>query len=187
MRHPVISRVQIILLLCAFSALSVALAQPLGGAFSLTDDQGNEFRLQQLQGKIVLLFFGYTSCPDVCPRELGIMAQVLQRFRHQQSAVHGVFVTVDPQRDNIKKLHQYVSFFSDNLTGLTGTPDQINAVAEQYSVYYKVDRDAAGKVSVEHTSQLYIIDQYGKLQAIVPFGLGVGHITNLIGGLLQAQ
>jgi protein SCO1/2 len=187
MRHPIISRSQIIFLLCAFSLLPVALAHQLGGAFSLTDERGDAFHLQQMQGRIVLLFFGYTSCPDICPRELDIMAQVLRRFNHQKHAVQGVFVTVDPQRDSVEKLHQYVSYFNDNLIGLTGAPPQIKAVADQYGVYYKVTRDAAGKVSVEHSSQLFIIDRHGKLQAIVPFGLGVEHISNLISGMLQAE
>ena len=156
MCRQIIDRTQIVLLFCAVLLLPAAFAHQLGGAFSLTDDRGDAFHLQQTQGKIVLLFFGYTSCPDICPRELGIMAQVLRRFNHQKRAVQGLFVTVDPQRDSAEKLHQYVQFFGENLTGLTGAPHQIKAVADQYGVYYKVTQDAAGKVSVEHSSQLFI-------------------------------
>ena len=174
-------------LLCALLTIPLAQANSPGGDFSLTDDNGQTFQLEQLRGHIVLLFFGYTSCPDVCPRELGVMARVLRRFNHQGKPVQGVFVSIDPARDSVEKLHQYVSFFGDNLTGLTGAPQQISKVAAQYGVRYRVSTDKAGKISVEHSSQLFIIDRNGKLQAIVPFGLDAGHVANVIDGLLQSR
>jgi len=133
----------------------------------------------------VLLFFGYTSCPDVCPTELSMIARVLARFERQQSPVQGVFVSVDTQRDNRQKLRQYVGYFSRHLIGLSGSQAQIRAVADQYGVQYRISRDDKGRIEVEHSSQLYVIDPHGHLAAIVPYGLGAYHVERLVTELLQ--
>jgi cytochrome c peroxidase len=103
-----------------------------GGDFTLTDHHGKSFNLTQLRGKIVLIFFGYTHCPDVCPTELARMAQLLKQLGDDADKVQGLFISVDPERDTPAILSQYVPYFHTSLIGLTGSQDQVQAVADAY-------------------------------------------------------
>jgi cytochrome oxidase Cu insertion factor (SCO1/SenC/PrrC family) len=156
-----------------------------GGDFSLIDQDQHEFKLQQLRGDVVLLFFGYTSCPDVCPSELGTLAQVIRKFGTNDSQVKALFVSVDPERDTPQKLKQYTHYFSSQLIGLTGTREQIDKVAQLYQSKYKITRDNNEIISVDHSSNLYVIDQQGQINTIVPFGMGAAHIINIVQNLLN--
>jgi cytochrome oxidase Cu insertion factor (SCO1/SenC/PrrC family) len=156
-----------------------------GGDFSLIDQDRHEFQLDQLRGKVVLLFFGYTSCPDVCPAVLGTLAKVLREFESDESLVKAVFISVDPQRDSPERLKEYTRYFSSQLLGLTGSRDQIDKVAKQYRVKYKISEDANMLVSVDHSSNLYVLDKQGEVNTIIPFGMGAGHIINVVQRLLD--
>lgn len=156
-----------------------------GGDFTLTDQYGRNFRLQQLQGKVVLLFFGYTYCPDICPTELSNLVAVLDALENRASDVRGVFVSLDPERDTVDVLRSYTRYFSDELIGLTGSQEQIAAVARQYRVKYSRHQTADGRYSLDHTANLYVIDQTGRLAALVPYGLPPEHVLELVRDLLD--
>ncbi len=190
-----------VLLLCILTGLSVAQAgegqasevqtgsrQPgnrLGGNFSLTDHDNQPFELSQLKGSVVLMFFGYATCPDVCPAELGKMSQILKTFESRGDNVEGLFITVDPARDSPQILKDYTSYFSKQLTGLTGTRQQINKVARQYRVKYQIIQNETDRIIVDHSSTLYVIDKNGDLETMIPFGMSVPHIVNVVEWLIK--
>jgi len=158
-----------------------------GGDFSLTDHNNQKFQLQQLRGNVVLLFFGYTSCPDVCPLELGKIAQVLTVFEEKNDPVKGLFITVDPDRDTPLKLKQYTSFFNKQLQGLTGSREQIDQVVKQYRVNYRISENEKNHIVVDHSSNLYVIDKKGELNTIIPFGMGLNHVMRVVESLLNKK
>jgi len=135
--------------------------------FQLTDQDGRPARLSDYRGKVVLLEFGFTNCPNVCPMSLGnlaILNQALQPGERQKVQV--LFVTVDPQRDIPATLKEYMPFFDPSFRGLTGSPDQIAQVAKQYGVYYR-RLPIAGKpdgYTMDHSAYLYVIDPGGRLR-----------------------
>jgi cytochrome oxidase Cu insertion factor (SCO1/SenC/PrrC family) len=177
---------------CALLALSttIALLPASAGSdeidFSLTDHDGRTFRLQDLRGKVVLVFFGYTHCPDVCPIELQHMATALQSLGRDTSAARGLFITVDPEHDTPEVLAKYVSYFDSALVGLTGTPQQIEAVAQLFRVVYQKNSRSSSEYTMDHTANLFVIDKNGRLSAIVPFGFPAAHIENLLREMIAA-
>jgi cytochrome oxidase Cu insertion factor (SCO1/SenC/PrrC family) len=134
-----------------------------GGPFSLTDDTGKRVTDKDYRGRYMLVFFGYTSCPDICPAGLQLMAAVLENLGPKADRVAPIFISVDPERDTSQKLAGYVKNFSPRLVGLTGTPEEIAAVTKAYKVYYKkVPNDAApGDYGMDHTSIIYLMDPDG--------------------------
>lgn len=171
-----------------FCLLSVAVAaastEELGGEFSLTDHNNTTFELQQLQGKLVLLFFGYTYCPDICPTELANLAAVFDGLKGQADRVQGVFISLDPKRDTPEVLHDYVGYFSKGVLGLTGSEDEVAQVASQYRVKYQRHEKRGGGYSIDHSADLYVINRNGQLAAVVPYGMPPEHLLNLLRGLL---
>ncbi|MEW8509035.1 MAG: SCO family protein [Candidatus Thiodiazotropha sp.] len=142
----------------------------LGGDFSLQSSQG-EFSLRDLRGKVVLLYFGYTQCPDVCPTSLAVLAQAFKELSDTElEKVQGVFVSVDPDRDSFKILDEYVGYFHPNLVGVTGSESELAKVARRYGVKYnKVDLDdSAIGYAVDHSSITYLITPQGELRFIFP-------------------
>ncbi len=154
--------------------------------FSLTDHHGKTFRLQDQRGKIVLVFFGYTLCPDVCPIEVQHMSTALKRLGQDSTRVRGLFVTVDPDHDTPEVLAQYVSYFDNALVGLTGTRQQIAEVAKMFRVVYQKNSRSSNQYTMDHTANLFVIDQNGKLSTIVPFGFPAAHIENLLRDMIAA-
>lgn len=185
----VMNRVVVVISLFAFMLLNVwstaVAGNELGGDFSLTDHDNRPFELQQLRGKVVLVFFGYTSCPDVCPTELGRMAKILRAFEDKSDDVQGLFVTVDPDRDSPQILKEYTAYFSKKLQGLTGSREQIDKVAKLYRVNYRIDINENNRIIVDHSSNLYVIGKQGELNTIIPFGMGVDHIVSVVQWLLD--
>ncbi|KEA62846.1 Cytochrome oxidase biogenesis protein Sco1/SenC/PrrC, putative copper metallochaperone [Marinobacterium lacunae] len=142
-----------------------ASGQQLGGDFTLTSEEG-PVSLSDYKGKVVVLYIGYASCPDVCPTALAVLSQALRNLSPEQSEqVQGIFISVDPERDTPEKLAQYARFFSDRMTGVTGSREQIDAVVRQYGAFYRmVDmKDSALGYAVDHSSRLYLIDRHGAL------------------------
>ncbi|MES9925299.1 MAG: SCO family protein [Candidatus Thiodiazotropha endolucinida] len=141
-----------------------------GGDFVLYSSQG-KVSLKQFRGKVVLLYFGYTKCPDVCPTSLAIIAQALNELSEDElKSVHGVFVSVDPKRDDVQALHEYVSHFHPNLVGVTGSEKDLAEVAKRYGAQYEevaLEGSNFG-YAVNHSSVTYLITPEGDLRFMFP-------------------
>ena len=142
----------------------------IGGPFSLVDDSGHPVSDTDFRGRFLLIFFGYTYCPDVCPTALQPMAGALQRLGPAGERVQPLFITVDPERDTVGHLHDYVALFPPRLVGLTGTPGQIAATARAYRVFYRRVATADGGYSMDHSGLTYLIGPDGRF--LTAFGPG---------------
>ncbi len=134
----------------------------IGGPFILTDQNGRRVGDTDFRGKLMLVYFGYTFCPDVCPTTLLDMSQAMDALGKDAGQVQPIFITVDPARDTADALKQYLVNFHPGMLGLTGTAQEIQAVAKSYRVYYA---NAAGKERdylVDHTSIVYLMDRQGR-------------------------
>ena len=145
---------------------SAGMATPavsIGGPFTLTDHTGREVTDESFRGKYLLVFFGFTACPDVCPAGLLTAAQVMEQLGPSSSKVQPLFITVDPERDRPEQMAQYVAQFDSRLVGLTGTPEQIRDVAARYRVYYAKQKPKDDDFYlVDHTAFFYLMDPNGK-------------------------
>ncbi len=138
--------------------------------FELTDQNGQRFRLSDQQGDIVLLFFGYTHCPDVCPVTLSHFQYIQEQLGDGASEVRFVFVTVDPERDNPERLKTYLSVFNAGITGLTESRVNLEPVWKAYGVYQaKQELGSAAGYLVDHTARTYLIDRQGNWRLTYPF------------------
>ncbi|MCU7848198.1 MAG: SCO family protein [Candidatus Thiodiazotropha sp. (ex Lucinoma kastoroae)] len=164
-----------------------AKAAEMGGDFSLLDQDGSPFQLQQLRGKVVLLFFGYTYCPDVCPTELSNISAVLSGLEHQADQVQGLFITLDAERDKPKVLKDYTGFFNKDLIGLTGSQADIDQVAAQYRVKFQKHITGKDHYSIDHSANLYVIDRNGQLATVVPYGFPPEHVLDVVQHLLDGK
>lgn len=139
--------------------------------FELTDVDGNNFKLSDLDGQVVIMFFGYTSCPDVCPVTLSDFLQIRKQLGREEERVSFVFVTVDPERDNAERLKKYLTNFDPEIIGLTGEREELEPVWSSYGVYQ--ERADAGNDEfylVDHSSRIYVIDPDGNLSLTYTFG-----------------
>lgn len=140
---------------------------------ALADTAGTAFRLSSLRGKIVLLFFGYTFCPDVCPGTLKDMQDVFENLGEAAEEVRFVFITVDPDRDDPARLRSYLDRFDPRFIGLTGSGAELAEVYEDYSVNVVRSPGAgAAGYDFEHAPRIYVIDRAGQLVETFPYGLG---------------
>lgn len=139
-------------------------AAPTGGDFTLQSADG-PVSLKDFRGKVVLLYFGYTYCPDICPTELASVAAVLNLLTAEEAGrVQVLFVSVDPERDTPAHLKEYAAFFHPGIRGMTGSPAEVAAVARQYGVFYaRQAADTAGGYVVDHSSELYLVAPDGRL------------------------
>ena len=141
-----------------------SLLPAIGGPFTLVDQTGKTVNNEDLQGRLLLVYFGYTFCPDVCPTSLTAMAEALDILGAGADDVTPVFITVDPQRDTPEQLAMYAQHFHPRLVALTGSPEQIAKVAKAYRVYYaKAGEDGvdADDYLMDHTSITYLMDRDG--------------------------
>ncbi len=154
--------------------------------FQLTDHNGQPRTLKDFSGKIVVLFFGYTQCPDVCPTTLSELAEVKKLLGKDGDRLQGLFVTVDPERDTPEMLKAYMANFDPTFVALVPTPTQLPALAKDYKVYYK---KAEGKTptsySMDHSAGSYIYDTQGKLRLYTRYGSGPAALVSDIQLLLQ--
>jgi protein SCO1/2 len=156
--------------------------------FTLADYAGDSFQLGQQRGKLVLLFFGYTSCPDVCPTTLATFKQLDERLGAQAADVEVVFVTVDPARDTPAKLGEYLALFSPDFIGLTDDPAALGAVYQDYGVYVeKQDTGDPNNYEVAHTSSVFVIDPNGDLRLTFPYGMSVADMAADVQQLLKEK
>ena len=144
-------------------------AAAIGGPFTLEDGAGKTVTDLNFRGKYMLVYFGYTFCPDVCPTTLNDVAQALDKLGPRQDRIQPLFITVDPARDTPAVVQQYAAAFSPRLIGLTGTPDQVAAVAREYRVYYAPHKTGPnpGDYTMDHSSILYLMDPSGQFVGIV--------------------
>jgi protein SCO1/2 len=137
--------------------------------FSVRGSDGAPLTLSRYRGKVVLLGFGYTSCPNVCPVTLAVLAQAHQKLGPLASQVQVIYLTVDPERDNAERLKQYLAAFDPTFVGGTGTAAQMAAVRTSYGV--TAEKHGTGSdYAVAHSSFVYLITRDGKLRALMPFG-----------------
>lgn len=163
----------------AFSALSSVIAQSIGfvGAditgthfgkgLTAVDELGQETSFERFKGKVVLVFFGYTQCPDVCPTALAEMASLLTQLTPEEAKqVEVVVVSIDPERDNPETLKAYLEAFDENFKGMTGTPEQVDKIARSFRAYYKKVAYTSGTYAMEHSSSIYALDKQGESRII---------------------
>jgi protein SCO1/2 len=153
--------------------------------FTLHDQDGKIFRLKDHRGEIILLFFGYTSCPDVCPTTLSKLARVYKLLGAMGKKVLTVFVTIDPVRDTAPKLKEYLQYFNINAVGLSGTKQEIGTVIDAYkATYEKVDtHSSALGYMFDHTDYLYAINAQGKTSYLFHPDDKAEDMANIIKGL----
>ncbi|HEX8256744.1 MAG TPA: SCO family protein, partial [Allosphingosinicella sp.] len=149
----------------------------IGGPFTLTDQNGRQASDTDFAGKYRLVYFGFTYCPDVCPVDLQSIGQGLRRLEKSDpglaAKVQPIFITVDPERDTPPVMKQYVAAFHPRLIGLTGSPQEIAAVAKQFGVYHmKGEVESAGGYSVDHQRTALLFGPEGEPIAIVPHDQG---------------
>ena len=140
---------------------------------ALTDHNGQARTLKDFAGKVVVLFFGYTQCPDVCPTTMTELAEVKRLLGAQGEQVQGVFVSLDPERDTPEVLKAYMANFDPSFVALTGNADQLAAVAKDYKVYYKkVEGKTPTSYTLDHSAASYIYDPQGRLRLYARYGAG---------------
>ena len=157
---------------------------PIGGPFTLTDQDGKTVTDADYRGKYLLIYFGYTYCPDVCPTELGTMARAMDLLGRQADKVQPMFISVDPERDTVAHLKDYVGLFHPNLVGLTGTPEQVKAAAKAYRVYYAKAPQEGGKPGdylMDHSSFLYLMGPDGRFLGVYPAGTTADRVAQDLG------
>jgi len=145
--------------------------EPVGGPFDLIDHTGRRRTDADFRGKLVVIYFGYTHCPDVCPTTLSDIAQALDQLGPVASQIQPLFVTVDPERDDPATMRDYTQAFGTRILGLTGSPAQIAAIAKAYHVYYAKHPEGAG-YSMDHSAIVYVMR---------PDGTPAGFLTPDIG------
>jgi protein SCO1/2 len=170
-----------------FRGTTYAEPYPVAGDFELTRFDGTRFKLSELRGKAVLLFFGYTSCPDVCPTTLAELNRALAELGpNQADQVQVVFVTVDPERDDATRVQDYVNHFNGGFIGLSGTEPDLAPVWNQYGIFREIEEgsSAAGYI-VNHTARVTLIDKEGNLRASFAFETPVEDIVHDLNLILQ--
>jgi len=190
----------ILLLILAAFGLTLVLAKPpafRGTSYSepfppapeiaLSKADGSEFQLSDQRGKIVLLFFGYTSCPDICPTTLAEMKQVMDKLDDDIAKnVQVVFVSVDPDRDTPEKIQAYVEHFYPTFLGLSGSMEQLQPIWQDYSITREtVENGSAFGVIINHTARLFLVDPQGNLRLSFGYGTPVEDIVHDIKILLE--
>ncbi|MBZ4210872.1 MAG: SCO family protein, partial [Rhodoferax sp.] len=141
--------------------------------FALTDHNGQPRSLKDFAGKVVVMFFGYTQCPDVCPTSMLELVEVKKLLGKQGERVQGLFVTVDPARDTPEVLKAYMENFDPSLLALYTTSEKLQALAKDYKVYYKkVEGPTPTSYSMDHSAGSYVYDPQGKLRLYTRYGSG---------------
>ena len=164
---------------------TVPAPETIGGPFRLIDGAGHSVSDADFHGKFMLVYFGYTFCPDVCPTTLNQVALAMDRLGARAGRVQPLFITVDPQRDTPDVIGRYVAAFGPRLIGLTGMPDAIAAVVREYRVYAGTPQAAEGGYTVDHSSILYLMGPDGRFVAAIPAAASGEAIAAAIAGHLS--
>ena len=157
-----------------------------GGPFTLTDQAGHERTDRDFRGRLMLVYFGFTYCPDVCPTDLQAIGLALDKLGRDGDQVQPIFITVDPERDTATHLADYVPLFHPRLIGLTGSAEAIRKVADAYKVYYARVALDAGDYTVDHTAYIYLMDRDGNYLGFFPPGTSADRMVEIIRPRLAA-
>ncbi|MEW6285560.1 MAG: SCO family protein [Chloroflexota bacterium] len=172
----------------SFRGTTYAEPYPPAPDFVLLREDGSTFRLSGMQGKVVLLFFGYTSCPDVCPTTLAELNQAMKQLGEEAEKVQVVFVSVDPQRDTPERVQEYVNHFNPNFIGLSGTETALNKIWKDYGVFREiVEGTSALGYIVNHTARVTLIDTDGNLRISFSFETPVEDIVHDLKLILKEE
>jgi protein SCO1/2 len=157
--------------------------------FQLTNPEGQTVTAADSSGNVRLLYFGFTSCPDVCPTTLAKLEQAIRQLPEQaQDDITTLFVSVDPERDNPERLASYVAFFGENIVGLTGDEATLRQLSKRYRTTFGYDEpDAKGNYNVSHSSAVYIFDKTGKARLLLRPDLSAEQVGADLARLVQAQ
>ncbi|MGA7073098.1 SCO family protein [Bradyrhizobium sp.] len=158
-----------------------------GGPFTLTDQNGHRRSDSEFRGKLMIIYFGYTFCPDVCPADLMAITQALDALGPAAGGIQPIFITVDPERDT-KLLAEYVSAFHKSLIGLTGSPEEIRKVANAYKAFYvKVPGTRGGEYAIDHAGVIYLMGRGGEYLGFMPPQTGPRKLTEVLRQYLSAK
>ena len=150
-------------------AISSSGKAQVGGSFTLVNDAGETVTDETFRGRYMLIYFGFTFCPDVCPTELGIMSTALDQLGEDAEKVQPIFVTIDPERDTPEVMARYVTLFHPRLVGLTGTPEQIARIAKAYHVFYrKAEDESSPDYTMDHSSIVFLMGPDGEYLKLFP-------------------
>lgn len=159
---------------------------PPAADFELTNANGDTFRLSDQRDKIVLLFFGYTSCPDVCPTTLAELNLALNQIPEKTDQVRVVFVSVDPERDTPQIVQAYASRFNSSFIGLSGSLDELEKIWQEYGVFREIsESESAAGIIINHTARVTLIDKDGNMRLSYGFGTPVDDIVHDLDLLLK--
>jgi len=153
---------------------------PIGGPFALVDHTGKPRSDEDFRGKLLLIYFGYSYCPDVCPTDLQQIGLAIDALGGDGEAVQPLFITLDPERDTIAHLAEYVPLFHPRLIGLTGRADEIRKVALAYKVYYAKYPPGRPDYVIDHSSFIYLVDQAGKYIGFFPPGTSADRMVEIL-------
>lgn len=158
----------------------------IGGAFTLTDQQGRAVTEEQLKGQHALVFFGFTHCPDICPTALATITQTLQSMGEAGDKVTPVFITVDPKRDTVERLKEYMADFHPRIIALTGTEEQVDGASKAYKVYHQTVGDTAGDdYMVNHSGFIYLMDPEGRYLTHFAYNVGPAELAEKLNQAMQ--
>jgi cytochrome oxidase Cu insertion factor (SCO1/SenC/PrrC family) len=156
-----------------------------GGPFTLTDQHGNRKTLADFRGKIVLLYFGYTFCPDVCPTDLSAIARLISMLGADGDTLQPIFITLDPERDTQEVLRNYVAAFNPRFVALRGTEDEVRRIATAYKIYFeKVSTAGSSTYVIDHMAFIFLLDREGKYIAFFPPGTPSDRMAIMVRELL---
>lgn len=162
--------------------------EPVGGPFRLTDHQGRMRRDTDFRGKLMLMYFGYTTCPDVCPTDLFQISQAMGLLGDSAHEVVPIFITLDPKRDTVKLLSAYVPSFHPQLIGLTGSEADISKVANMYRVFHqKVPVSGWLRYTIDHSAFIYVMGGDGRYLGFLPPGTDAQRIVDVVRPFLSVK
>ena len=152
-----------------------------GGPFTLTDPTGRQRGDAEFRGRLMIVYFGYTFCPDVCPADLMTISQALDQLGPAADGIQPVFITIDPERDTTKVLREYVAAFHKSFVGLTGSPEEIREVANAYKAFYaKVPSERPGEYAIDHTGVIYLMGRDGQYLGFMPPQTSPERLTEIL-------
>lgn len=192
---PMIRLLLSALLLClclpieAAPALKAGVFEPPSKApeFSLQGSDGSELKLARYRGKLVLMVFGFTNCPEVCPTTLATLAQARAQLGADAAQVQVVYVTVDPERDDLVRIRNYLAAFDKSFIGGTAKPETLATLRKQYGVVAEKLATKDGRYGMNHSTSVYVIDREGRLRAMMPFGHAAKDFVHDLKLLLAAR
>jgi len=157
-----------------------------GGGFALVDQAGETRTLSEFRGRLVVMYFGYTSCPGICDTDLSQIGAVVRDLGSDGARVQPLFITIDPERDTPSRLSAYLADFDPSIIGLTGTLEQVNRVADQYNAYFaKVPVEGSEHYMMDHSAYIYLLDRNGGFLGAFPSGTKVDRLAQVVDTYLQ--